>query len=130
MKDLEPASVKLSDGTEFRIICPKEEKGSLPSIDLGPWVLTLQSWEPSPNNSDSRPVIRTIELGPQDELKPWSDSPGMQNVSGVGIYKTSFSLHPVFPEKTAVLVHFAEVLDGLLAWVNRHVLPPLDIFQS
>ncbi|SCO90267.1 uncharacterized protein FRV6_14395 [Fusarium oxysporum] len=134
LDDTRAASLVLSNGHERNIpATTKDTKVLVYEKDLGPWDLTIESWVPSSNFSVFRSAKEMLHLGPQATLLPWSEIPEIQNVSGVGIYTSKFSV-PISSwlakGQVAVFIHFGPVLNTLRAWVNGKQLPPMDIFDA
>ena len=126
------AKLTFSDGQELVLENDDFEYADIvlfAPIELTPWDLTIESWIPDPTNSTSRSTVIPIPLGQQEDLIPWTQIPNMQNVSGVGIYSTSFTLPKDFsidPNRTAILIHFGPILNTLRAWINDKPLGPID----
>ncbi|KAJ3540266.1 hypothetical protein NM208_g5143 [Fusarium decemcellulare] len=130
VNDSSAATLALSTGRQVDLPAQKGNF-SISKLDQLVWNLTLQSWVPSDDSSVTRSVVKTIELGPQSSLRPWSAIGGMQNVSGVGVYTTTFSLPKNFElDQSAVLVHFGPILGTLRVWVNERLVPPLDVSNA
>lgn len=129
-----PASITLSDENCIRVGPPPQNAIVIPPVRLGSWNLTLHSWVPGGLNvNTSRSKIETFYLGQQTTLVPWSEIPGMGNVSGVGIYTNYFDLpsninsfHHGSVEQKALLLHVGTVLNILRVWANSKLLPPID----
>ena len=66
-------------------------------IALNEWTLTIESWTKGSNPSDMNKS--NINVGTLKELKSWNQIQGLENVSGIGTYKTNFILN----DKGAVL---------------------------
>ncbi|KAL2851122.1 hypothetical protein BJY01DRAFT_245062 [Aspergillus pseudoustus] len=127
LRDSAPARISLSTGEDIEI--PALEEG-LPTIELKPWNLTVESWVPDSDPSNTHSVMETFELGEQNPLVPWSEIRAVQNASGVGIYTTPFTL----PESStspstpfAVLLNLGTTPSLIRGWLNDVPLPPLDI---
>jgi hypothetical protein len=132
--DTQAASLTLSNGQKKQIPAASgnDKKKSL-NIDIGKWNLTLESWVPGPDETKSASVKKVIKLGTQKTLKPWSEIPGAQNVSGVGIYTATFQVPTSYrvPSKDSIAVlQFGPVLNTIRAWVNDKQLPAIDIFDA
>ncbi|KAM5353547.1 hypothetical protein ACJ41O_000197 [Fusarium nematophilum] len=132
VNDGKSATLTRSDGKKVQTPSLPGEK-SLPKFNVGPWDLTIESWVPSSDTSDSHSVIEELRLGPQNTLVPWSKIPAAQNASGIGIYTASF----VLPQSTylksdqiATLINLGPVLNTLRAWVNGKELPAVDISEA
>lgn len=121
------ADVLLSNGD--RKIIPESAAASS-NLTLDKWNLTVESYGPASNESSSRTSITTIDAGELSSLRPWTNIPGLQNVSGVGIYTSTFDLDDVsVGNETATKIRFGPVLNSLRAWVNGELLPPVDVID-
>ncbi|KAH7020387.1 hypothetical protein EDB80DRAFT_821289, partial [Ilyonectria destructans] len=132
INDSNSATFTRSDGKTVKVPSFYGEK-SLPKLNVGPWDLTLESWVPSSNPSDSHSKIEVMRLGSQNALVPWSKIPAAQNVSGIGIYTAKFTLPQntvLESDKMATLINFGPVLNTLRAWVNGKELPAVDISDA
>ncbi|KAH7020710.1 uncharacterized protein B0I36DRAFT_275040 [Microdochium trichocladiopsis] len=129
--DAEAATVTLSSGETRQIpALIGAENSTLLDIEVGPWNLTVESWVPSLDTTTFKSVKVPINLGLLDVLKPWSEIPAVQNVSGVGIYTADFN-SPTLPGGAAVtIIDFGPVLHTLRTWVNGKQLPPIDSFGA
>lgn len=129
LKDENEASLTLSNSDEIQIGGANCSTEHYSPITLGPWALTIESWVPGPDKNNSSSVIETLELGSREDLVDWTQIEGLEEVSGVGIYTTVFTLPKDFFEdaqSTALLINFGPVLNTLRAWVNDNQLPPVD----
>ncbi|KAL4901559.1 hypothetical protein BDW74DRAFT_181570 [Aspergillus multicolor] len=133
--DSNAAIIALSTG-EMITIPASSENESILSSELQLWNLTIESWVPDANNTENTySVIEEIHLGEQSlPLRPWLDiSESAQNVSGVGIYTTSFTLptqsntDTANEHESALLLNLGSTPSTIRAWINEHPLPPLDV---
>ncbi|KAJ0418694.1 hypothetical protein BJY00DRAFT_314604 [Aspergillus carlsbadensis] len=141
VRDSEAATISLSTGAETEI---KPLDNPFPPIEIRPWSLTLESWVPDSDPSNTYSVVEIFELGEQETLVPWIEIPAVQNASGVGIYTTTFvlpqSLHhepepyradnpssATSSEASALLFNFGVTPSLIRGWLNDRLLPPLDI---
>jgi hypothetical protein len=106
-----------------------DKKNAL-NIDITNWNLTLESWVSGPDEAKSASVKKVMKLGPQKILKPWSEIPGAQNVSGVGTYTATFNVTRVPSKDSIAVLQFGPVLNTIQAWVNDKQLPAMDIFDA
>lgn len=120
-----PANITSSTGktSVFRPSLP-------PPTYLENWDLTIQDWH-GPTSPDEKFSVKTEITTYQllnISLAPWN-SLGSEyaNVSGVGIYKTTFSTpQPSSPSRLGAYISFPRVQHTLRASVNGHRLGPLD----
>ncbi|EKJ72346.1 hypothetical protein FPSE_07466 [Fusarium pseudograminearum CS3096] len=131
LKDTKAASLTLSNGQTKNIpAMSSTDKKQLLNIDISNWNLTLESWVPGPDETKSASVKKTMDLGIQKTLKPWSEIPGAQNVSGVGTYTTTFQVPRVPVKDSIAVLQFGPVLNTIQAWVNDKQLPVIDIYDA
>lgn len=116
-----PGTVSLSNGRTVAI-----DVQPIPSINIGNWSLVLLSYHPSANTSSTANDISTIDVGNLDVLKPWTEIPGLQHISGIGIYTSSFNFSHS-PSEVAAVISFGLVSNTIRAWVNEQLLPPIDL---
>ena len=103
---------------------------------LTDWTLTIESWTPYADLfANQTSSLKTNSTHHLTDLQPWNQiSDSLRNVSGRGIYYTTFPWPPSSSQNTSSAVAAADgaVLDlGALnnaarAWVNGNPLPPLD----
>lgn len=134
LSDPHAATLTLSNGrTEEIPSLTKKSDAKLPSLEIGPWNLTIESWEPDSDPSNTHSVKKHLDLGPQEPLLPWSEISGAQNVSGVGYYSANFDIPKLCQlprEQTATIIDFGVVHNSLRAWVNGKQLPAVDIMDA
>ncbi|CAH0057191.1 unnamed protein product [Clonostachys solani] len=132
----EPKAAKLIHSDKTTELIPEltqKPDVRLPNFEIGPWNLTLESWVPVDDPSDTHSAKKTLHLGPQAQLRPWSDFPAIQNVSGVGTYSASFIVPTLcyLPyDQTATIINFGQVLNTLRVWINGQQLPAVDITDA
>ncbi|WP_143670870.1 hypothetical protein [Streptomyces sp. OV198] len=71
--------VTLDNGTVKRVTVPAVSAG----LQLDDWTFSVDDWH---RGSDGQRAVTTHRLD-MDGLKPWSDIPELQDVSGVGTYR-------------------------------------------
>ncbi|TLD16903.1 uncharacterized protein PgNI_02509 [Pyricularia grisea] len=124
-------SVTLSNGGTHQISAlTNGTNATLPSFEVGPWNLTLESWVPGPDAASSASDKQLLNLGSQDTLVPWSRIPAAQNVSGVGIYTATFTqpeIRQLSSDEVMTVIDFGPVLNTMRAWVNDKQLPAVDV---
>ncbi|KAI1275503.1 hypothetical protein F5Y07DRAFT_170671 [Xylaria sp. FL0933] len=121
--DASDAWAVLSSGEQITLPSPGDE-ATLSNLTLGPWNLTVQSYGPSADYATLDGNITTIDVGTINTLAPWTEITGLEQVSGVGTYVSRFDLSDT--DQKAVLISFGPVLNTLRAWVNGHMVPPID----
>jgi hypothetical protein len=113
--------VNLSDGRVSSIDVPP-----IPSINITSWSLKILSYHPSSNISSTANEVSTIDIGDLNTLKPWIEIPGLQQISGIGIYNSSFHFPPSPPDISAI-ISFGPILNTIRVWVNDQRIPPIDL---
>ncbi|KAL3303049.1 secreted protein [Colletotrichum asianum] len=116
------AWLKLSNGTQ--ITFPPAASPAQAVISLSPWHLIVNSYGPSTGNDTLEGEVTTIDVGQLDSLRPWTNISGIEHLSGVGTYSTSFEW--VVDDQAAVTINSGTVLNTLRAWVNGKQLAPVD----
>lgn len=138
--DAQQATATLSNGESVQIpaLAGADNTAALADNEITGWNLTVQSWVPSSGaNATSQSAKVDIDLGVQDTLRPWSEIPAAQNVSGVGFYTATFATPASFTQDgsnytttVGTVINFGPVLNTLRAWVNDKQLPPIDIYDA
>ncbi|MEV6106454.1 glycosyl hydrolase [Streptomyces sp. NPDC051940] len=107
-------TVTLDDGTRRRVVVPVVAAAAQP----GGWTLSVDDWH---RGTDGRLAItrHDLELG---ALRPWSELPGLADVSGVGTYRTTFHLTGA----DGAWLDLGRVTDTVEVTVNGTVLPAPD----
>lgn len=116
-----PGTVTLSDGRNVNV-----NASPMAEVNVTQWYLSIQSYHPSSNSSSTANEITNINVGVLDKLVPWTSLPGHEQISGIGMYNSSFDF-PHSPSKVAATVSFGPILNTLRAWVNNQLLPPIDV---
>lgn len=114
-------TVSLSDGRVIRINVPP-----VPSINITTWSLQILSYHPSSNISSTANEISTIDIGTLNILRPWIEIPDLQQISGIGVYNSSFNF-PHSPSDVAAIISFGPILNTIRVWVNGKHIPPIDL---
>lgn len=124
-------------------------------LTLTDWTLTVESWGPSSNLSDATTTIKKNSTHRLTHLTSWQNIIGLQNVSGVGYYSTSFIWPPSsapqhtspsrgwfsWPWKTShtrpsttyqhdrmgAIIDFGPIVHTLRVRINGQTIPPLDL---
>lgn len=86
-------------------------------IVLRDWDLQIESWAKGNSPADMRKEI--INVGKLERLVAWNEIQGLENVSGIGIYSTSFDL----PENLGVEIQLPRAKDTLELRVNDQIVP-------
>ncbi len=132
--DANEASVLLSDDTEVTIPASesRDNPAPLPTMPLGPWRLTVDSYAAPINLSSSSVVARRTTVAvatPLQTLVPWTRIRGLEQISGVGTYNATFSL-PSWGSNGTTLsytLHFTgKILHTIRVRVNGVLVPAID----
>ncbi|WP_306211242.1 glycosyl hydrolase [Actinoplanes sp. RD1] len=99
-----------------RISLPPARTPTGETTVLSPWELEVEDWQPA---GVSR---HRVTLG---ALAPWTAIPGLEDVSGVGTYRTSFEV----PRGLKAWLDLGEVTDTFRVRVNGRALPPADVLD-
>lgn len=100
---------------------------------LTDWTLTAEHWDPPADLSDIDTVaVKSNTTHSLPKLVSWQEIEGLQNVSGRGYYKTTFTWPPSSSSDdtsippTGAYITFPPVIHTLRVLINSHPLPPLD----
>jgi hypothetical protein len=63
-------------------------------------------------------------------LAPWSQIPGLEDVSGVGRYRTVVDLGADWTTGDGAMLELGEVNDTFRVWVNGRRVPPCDMLDT
>lgn len=135
--DLSEATALLSSNAEVTIspVNPNSEPNTneIPVISLGPWRLSVESYSaPTTLTTTSvTPNRARIDItSPLTTLTPWTKIPGLERISGIGTYRTTFTLPaPLGNETEAYTLHLTKpILNTLRVFINGQVVPALDPF--
>lgn len=127
-KSMQNASqtVTLSDGRTFTL-------GDSPALssplELGPWSLAVQDWQPGPDPWNNYSSIFTYHYLDLDELIPWYNITGLEHTSGIGTYSTNFTWTPSHIN-TGALLDLGPVLNTIKLSVNGQWVGPIDVTDA
>ncbi|MCX5321988.1 glycosyl hydrolase [Streptomyces sp. NBC_00120] len=99
--------------------------GAVPEpVGLTSWTLTVDDWQPSASATETTHTQHELTL---DTLAPWPQIPGLEDVSGIGVYRTTLTLgNDWSPDEHGALLELGGVFDTFRVSVNGRELPPLD----
>ncbi|WP_328724462.1 glycosyl hydrolase [Streptomyces sp. NBC_00259] len=98
--------------------------GGMPeSMSLTRWDLTVEDWQPGARPSGTLKSRREFTL---DALAPWPIVPGLEDVSGIGRYRTTVRLDAPWTGGYGAYLELGEVFDTFRVTINGHRLPPAD----
>lgn len=112
-------TVDLNDGSS-KIVDMKVAQ----PIELNQWHLSLESWTPTHpaylgvedvSRYDTTKTIYEIEL---DDIVPWSELEGYEDVTGIGTYSTHFYLEDEWTGGTNARIDLGTVQDGYELYIN------------
>ncbi|MFM9602483.1 glycosyl hydrolase [Streptomyces turgidiscabies] len=107
-------TVKLDDGSERRVTVPPTGAAQ----ELNVWELSVEDWHRGPDGK--------LEVSEHEHhlnrLAPWSAIPGLEDVSGVGTYRTAVRLVRL----DGAYLDLGQVTDTFEVTVNGTTLPPSD----
>lgn len=129
-----PASLQLSNGTIVAIpslASAGNPNSSIANLSLGPWHLSVETdAAPDVLTTASVAANKTTLAVPTflTTLVPWTQIHGLERVSGVGTYTTTFSLNATSTDDDFVftLQLIGPVLHTLRAFVNGIAVPAFD----
>ncbi len=110
--------ITLQDGTTKQISVNDE----LTPITLDNWTLSIESWT-KPDDPTLLTTIKKTKLEPiqLDKLVPWREIQGLEDVSGIGTYTTTFQLDNWNQQKGAT-IQLGDISDVYQITVNGHTL--------
>ncbi|PYH42866.1 uncharacterized protein BP01DRAFT_385070 [Aspergillus saccharolyticus JOP 1030-1] len=110
-----------------------------PPQTLTNWTLTVESWTPAANiyslTAAPTRTNTTYALGTMSTLLPWSQlHPSLQNVSGIGFYRTTVTLaHSPSPSpspSSGVILDLGRISHVARIRVNGHPTHPVDLHSA
>jgi hypothetical protein len=111
-------SARLSNGRRVRATI-----GEVPaSRSLKAWKLDVSDWHRAANGQ----LEKTSHSLALDTLKPWSQIPELQDVSGVGTYTTTVRLPATWTGGRHATLHLGEVFDTFRVRVNGKAVATVD----
>lgn len=119
-------SVSLTDGRNYNF---GAEAPLPPYVELGPWNLTVQDWQPGPDPTTNYSSFFTYHHVILDKLIPWYNISGLQNTSGLGTYTTQITWLPSNTTAGAFL-DLGPVLNTVRLWVNDQWTGPIDVTDA
>ncbi|GAA2297558.1 glycosyl hydrolase [Streptomyces kunmingensis] len=94
-----------------------------PPTVLTSWKLTVDDWRPGASATETAHERHELTL---EALAPWSRLPGLEDVSGIGTYRTTVRLGREWTAAHGALLELGGVFDTFTVRVNGHALPPVD----
>ncbi len=96
-------------------------------LSLTSWDLAVEDWQPGKDATTTIKPVRKVHL---DALAPWSQVPGLEDVSGVGTYTTTVDLGRDWDDEDGAVLELGEVNDTFRVRVNGKALPPSDVLET
>jgi hypothetical protein len=116
-------STTLADGRTVRTTVERVRE----PIDLTRWDLAVEDWQPGKDATSTVKPVRRVRL---DALAPWSQVPGLEDVSGVGVYTTTVDLGKDWTPEDGAVLELGEVNDTFRVRVNGKRLPAADVLDT
>ncbi len=97
-------------------------------LELTGWDLEVEDWQPGGSATETVRPVRSTTLS---TLAPWSEISGLEDVSGVGRYRTVVDLGADWKEPVdGALLELGEVNDTFRVTVNGEALPACDVLDT
>lgn len=116
-------STTLADGRVVRTTVGRVRE----PIALTSWDLAVEDWQPGKDAFTTVKPVRKVKL---DALAPWSQLPGLEDVSGVGTYRTTVDLGKDWTNEDGAVLELGEVNDTFRVRVNGKRLAPADVLDT
>lgn len=96
-------------------------------VALPSWDLAVEDWQPGDTATETVRPVRSVHL---DALAPWSQVPGLEDVSGVGVYSTVVDLGADWGPADGAVLELGEVNDTFRVRVNGRQVAPCDVLDT
>ena len=96
-------------------------------IGLTSWELEVEDWQPGDSVTETVRPVRSLQL---DALAPWPQIPGLEDVSGIGRYRTVVDLGQDWTAQDGALLELGKVYDTFRVTVNGHALGASDVLDT
>ncbi|NHC23119.1 alpha-L-rhamnosidase [Nocardioides sp. IC4_145] len=96
-------------------------------VEPASWDLVVEDWQPGASATETVRPLRRVTLS---TLAPWSKIPGLEDVSGVGRYRTVVELDESWTSEDGAVLELGEVNDTFRVTVNGHALPACDVLDT
>ncbi|KRC52998.1 MULTISPECIES: glycosyl hydrolase [unclassified Nocardioides] len=112
-----------TDGRTARVSVARVRQPVVPAA----WSLELEDWKPA-NPADPKDLATAKEVVTLDLPSPqaWSKVSGLEDVSGIGRYRTTVDLGADWTGDDGAYLELGEVNDTFRVRVNGELLPPCD----
>jgi len=91
------------------------------------WWLDVEDWQPGAGVTDTVRPVRSLTL---DTLAAWSTIPGLEDVSGIGRYRTEVTLPRTWRGNDGAVLELGEVNDTFRVMVNGTPVGPCDVLDT
>jgi hypothetical protein len=97
-------------------------------VELTAWKLSVTDWQPgaTPQETDTS-TVHTLTL---NGLKAWDAIEGLEDVSGIGTYTTTFTVPAAGSATVGAVLDLGEVFDTFRVWLNGTQLPAQNIIDT
>lgn len=112
-------TVTLGDG---RTVAAKVDRVRDPVVPSS-WRLEVEDWQPGATATETIKPVRTVQLS---ALVPWSQVPGLEDVSGIGRYTTEVDLGLDWTDRDGARLELGEVTDTFRVRVNGDAVGGCD----
>jgi hypothetical protein len=117
-----PATFETSDGAIHTA-----SSSSATPFTLSNWTLIVEHWDPPSDLYNITPIaVKSNTTHFLPDLVSWQELPGLQDVSGLGYYNTSFTWPPS-KDADGAFIDFGNIFSTVRVSINGDVLPPLDL---
>jgi hypothetical protein len=93
---------------------------------LSSWTLKVEDWKPGATATETEKTVHTVAL---DALVPWTEIPGLEDVSGIGTYTTTVDLPKTWSAANGAFLDLGGNFDTARVIVNGHRLDPVDLLD-
>ena len=94
---------------------------------IGAWTLEVEDWTPGATAWQTEKTVRTVELS---TLTAWTNIPGLQDVSGIGRYTTTFDLPASWTDGAGAELELGTLFDIVRVTVNGDRVEPTSPLVS
>ena len=91
---------------------------------LSSWHLDVEDWQPGASATETVKIAHSLDL---NALLPWTQIPGLEDVSGLGRYTTSVTLDRSWTGGYGAYLKLGEVSDTFKVTVNGQTLLPVNL---
>lgn len=92
-----------------------------PAFELQNWTLEIEDWRPG--NTTSTTDILYYSFNLTSPLVPWTQIPGLEDVSGIGTYTTFFNSNSSSGATPTATLSFLPFLGSFRVFLNSQVIP-------